>query len=98
VRTRFINPMIAALGWDVYYDLPGRADQHEVKERDSVEVEGKMKNPDYSFRLFDGSLGSMKRKFFIEVKRPAVNIESGAYPAPSLRLVGRSTHLHLNQL
>ena len=39
LRTRFINPLIAALGWDVYHDQPGRADQHEVKEEDSVEVE-----------------------------------------------------------
>ncbi|MRR35520.1 hypothetical protein EG829_12745, partial [bacterium] len=42
LRTRFINPLIAALGWDVYHDQPGRADQHEVKEEDSVEVEGKI--------------------------------------------------------
>ena len=41
----------------------------EVKEEDSVEVEGKIKNPDYSFRLFDSSIGSMKRKFFMEVSR-----------------------------
>jgi hypothetical protein len=57
LRTRFINPLIAALGWDVYHDLTYRADQHEVKEEDSVEVEGKIKNPDYSFRLFDSALG-----------------------------------------
>ena len=98
LRTRFINPLIAALGWDVYHDLPGRADQHEVKEEDSVEVEGKIKNPDYSFRLFDGSLGSMKRKFFIEVKRPSVNIEAGAYPAFQLRRYAWSADLPISIL
>lgn len=98
LRTRFINPLIAALGWDVYHDQPGRADQHEVKEEDSVEVEGKIKNPDYSFRLFDGSLGSMKRKFFMEVKRPSVNIESGAYPAFQLRRYAWSADLPISIL
>ncbi|MBP7070699.1 MAG: Eco57I restriction-modification methylase domain-containing protein [Methanothrix sp.] len=98
LRTRFINPLIAALGWDVYHDRPCRADQHEVKEEDSVEVEGKIKNPDYSFRLFDSSLGSMKRKFFIEVKRPSVNIEAGAYPAFQLRRYAWSADLPISIL
>lgn len=74
LRTQFINPFIEALGWRVCYTQPFRADQNEVKEEDSIEVEGKIKNPDYSFRLFDNSMGSMKRKFFIEVKRPSINI------------------------
>ena len=98
LRTRFINPLIKALGWDVYHELPCRADQHEVKEEDSVEVEGKIKNPDYSFRIFDGSLGSMKRKFFIEVKRPSVNIEAGAYPAFQLRRYAWSADLPISVL
>ena len=98
LRTRFINPLIAALGWDVYHDRPCRADQHEVKEEDSVEVEGKIKNPDYSFRLFDSSLGSMKRKFFVEVKRPSVNIEAGAYPAFQLRRYAWSADLPISIL
>jgi hypothetical protein len=98
LRTRFINPLIKALGWDVYHDLPCRADQHEVKEEDSVEVEGKIKNPDYSFRLFDNSAVAMKRKFFIEVKRPSINIESGAYPAFQIRRYAWSADLPLSIL
>jgi hypothetical protein len=75
LRTEFINPFFEALGWDVYHKQECRADKREVKEEDAVNVEGKIKNPDYSFRLFD------KRKFFVEVKRPSINIESGVYPA-----------------
>ena len=63
-----------------------------------MEVEGKIKNPDYSFRLFDSSLGSMKRKFFIEVKRPSINIEAGAYPAFQLRRYAWNAHLPLSIL
>ena len=98
LRTRFINPLIKALGWDVYHELPCRADQHEVKEEDCVEVEGKIKNPDYSFRLFDNSTVAMKRKFFIEVKRPSINIESGAYPAFQIRRYAWSADLPLSIL
>ena len=61
VRTQFINPFFEALGWDVYHKC--RPDYRDVKEEDAVKVEGKTKNPDYSFRLFDNSIGSMKRKF-----------------------------------
>ncbi|MDD1732028.1 MAG: restriction endonuclease subunit M, partial [Methanothrix sp.] len=63
-----------------------------------MEVEGKIKNPDYSFRLFDSSIGSMKRKFFIEVKRPSVNIEAGAYPAFQLRRYAWSADLPISIL
>ena len=79
LRTEFINPFFEALGWDVYHRQECRADKREVKEEDAVDVEGKIKNPDYSFRLFD------KRKFFVEVKRPSINIESGVYPAYQIR-------------
>jgi len=98
LRTRFVNPLVEALGWDVYHNQNCRADQHEVKEEDSVEVEGKIKNPDYSFRLFDNSIGSMKRKFFVEVKRPSINIESGAYPAFQLRRYAWSADLPISIL
>ena len=48
VRTQFINPFFDALGWDVYHKcIP---DNRDVKEEDAVKVEGKTKNPDYSFR------------------------------------------------
>ena len=53
LRTEFINPFFEALGWDVYHKQECRADKREVKEEDAIEVEGKIKNPDYSFRLFD---------------------------------------------
>ncbi len=98
LRTQFINPLIEALGWDVYHTQSHRADQHEVKEEDSIEVEGKIKNPDYSFRLFDNSMGSMRRKFFIEVKRPSINIESGVYPAFQLRRYAWSADLPISIL
>jgi len=92
LRTEFINPFFEALGWDVYHKHECRADKREVKEEDAVDVEGKIKSPDYSFRLFD------KRKFFVEVKRPSINIESGVYPAYQIRRYAWSADLAISIL
>jgi hypothetical protein len=92
LRTEFINPFFEALGWDVYHKQECRADKREVKEEDAVDVEGKIKNPDYSFRLFD------KKKFFVEVKRPSINIESGVYPAYQIRRYAWSADLAISIL
>lgn len=90
VRTQFINPFFEALGWDVYHKC--YPDYRDVKEEDAVKVEGKTKNPDYSFRLFE------KRKFFVEVKKPSINIESGVYPAYQIRSYAWSADLPLSIL
>jgi len=92
LRTEFINPFFEALGWDVYHKRECRADKREVKEEDAVDVEGKIKSPDYSFRLFD------RRKFFVEVKRPSINIESGVYPAYQIRRYAWSADLAISIL
>jgi hypothetical protein len=92
LRTEFINPFFEALGWDVYHKHECRADKREVKEEDAIDVEGKIKSPDYSFRLFE------KRKFFVEVKRPSVNIESGVYPAYQIRRYAWSADLAISIL
>jgi hypothetical protein len=90
VRTQFINPFFDALGWDVYHKC--RPDNRDVKEEDAVKVEGKTKNPDYSFRLFE------KRKFFVEVKKPSVNIESSIYPAYQIKRYAWSADLPISIL
>ena len=48
LRTEFINPFFEAQGWDVYHKHECCADKREVKEEDAVDVEGKIKSPDYS--------------------------------------------------
>lgn len=92
LRTQFINPFFEALGWDVYHKEECRPDKRDVKEEDAIDVEGKTKNPDYSFRLFE------KRKFFVEVKRPSINIESGVYPAYQIRRYAWSADLAISIL
>lgn len=70
----------------------GSPDKWEVIEEDKVEVKGQVINPDYGFRLNE------KKKFFVEVKRPYINIESGISPAYQLRRYGWSSNLSVSIL
>lgn len=100
-RQRFIDPLFAALGWDVAdeekrgpfadvileYSLRARGDhrrhldQLEAEEQEDHRVAEALaqnqdpgtvgvRRPDYSFRLFG------ERRFFVEAKRPSVEIKS----------------------
>jgi type I restriction-modification system DNA methylase subunit len=58
----------------------------------SLEVEGATKAPDYAFRI------GGTRKFFVEAKKPAVNIQYDFYPAFQLRRYAWSAKLPLSIL
>ena len=92
LRNEFVNPFFAALGWDMdnRQGLPG--DLKEVKVEESIRVEESIKNPDYSFRL------GRNRKFFVETKKPSIDIEGGVYPAFQLRRYAWSARLSLSIL
>jgi type I restriction-modification system DNA methylase subunit len=92
VRQEFINPLFRALGWDIE-NRAGRAEAYkEVIHEDVVAVAGAKKAPDYSFRI-----GGV-RKFFLEAKRPSVNIDEDAAPAFQLRRYAWSAKLPLSIL
>ena len=79
IRIQFINPLFEELGWDVN-NRQGYAMQYaEVVHEDRVKVAGQTKAPDYSFRI------GGTRKFFLEAKKPAVNIKENWEPAYQLR-------------
>ena len=79
LRIEYINPFMEQLGWDVNNTL-GYAEQYrEVVHEDRVKVAGQTKAPDYSFRI------GGQRKFFLEAKKPAVNIKTNWEPAYQLR-------------
>ena len=79
VRRDFIDPMFRALGWDVYNEK-GYAEQwREVVHEDAIRIGGATKAPDYSFRL------GGRRLFFLEAKKPAVNLREAPGPALQLR-------------
>jgi predicted type IV restriction endonuclease len=79
VRHEFIDPLFEALGWDIN-NTKGYAEQYkEVVHEDSIKIGGATKAPDYSFRL------GGRRLFFLEAKKPAVNLRDDPSPAYQLR-------------
>ncbi len=92
LRGEFINPMFEALGWDVY-NKKGYAEAYkDVIHEDAIKVGGATKAPDYSFRI-----GGV-RKFFLETKKPSVNIKEDPEPAFQLRRYAWSAKLPLSIL
>ena len=77
-RIHFVNPFFEALGWDIN-DKLGLGYDCEVIHEDSIIVDGVKKAPDYCFKI-NGT-----RKFFLEAKRPGINIKEHIEPAYQLR-------------
>jgi len=92
VRIDFINPMFAALGWDMD-NIAGYAEPYrDVVHEDAVKIGGTTKSPDYSFRI------GGQRKFFLEAKKPAVNIKFDVDPAYQIRRYAWTAKLPLSIL
>lgn len=90
LRREFLDPFFEALGWDVN-NRQGWAEAYkEVIHEDAVKVGGATKAPDYSFRI-----GGV-RKFFVEAKKPSVNIKDDFAPAFQLRRYAWSAKLPLS--
>jgi Alw26I/Eco31I/Esp3I family type II restriction m6 adenine DNA methyltransferase len=86
-RQEFINPMFKALGWDLD-NTQGYAEPYkDVVHEYSMKIEGASKAPDYSFRI------GGTRKFFVEAKKPGVNIKDDPRPAYQLRRYAWSAKL-----
>ncbi len=88
VRVQFINPLFEALGWE----MDDRGGRSEVKHEDKIAIAGKAKAPDYGFYL-DG-----RRRFFVEAKKPAVNLAADSQPAFQLRRYAWTAKLPLSVL
>ncbi len=77
LRQEFVNPFFAALGWDV-------GDSHQVLHEAGLKSGGSTKHPDYSF------LSGRRRAFYVETKKPAIDISQQIEPAGQLRSYGWS--------
>ncbi len=92
VRLEFIDPFFEALGWDVH-NKKGYAEAYkDVVHEDQVKVRGTTKAPDYGFRI------GGTRKFFVEAKKPSINIKDDVHPAYQLRRYAWSAKLPLSIL
>ena len=85
LRVAFINPLFVALGWNI-------GDLAQVSHEDRVLVDGKPKRPDYGFRVNGNT------QFFLETKKPALNLKDDPSPAYQLRRYGWSGNLPVSVL
>ena len=92
LRQEFLNPFFEALGWDMVNRLNRAPQYREVIHEDSLEDEGSLKAPDYAFRI------GTTRIFFVEAKKPAVDIRYAIHPAYQLRRYAWNAHLSLSIL
>lgn len=90
-RRDFIDPFFKALGWDVDNEQGYAESYREVIHEDRVKVERATKAPDYSFRL-----GGGKRLFFVEAKKPSVDVREDISPAYQVRRYGWSAKLAIS--
>ena len=78
-RIDYVNPLFAALGWDMG-NRDGLSELlRAVVHEDAIKIGGTTKAPDYSFRIAGA------RKFFVETKKPTVNLFLLEAPAFQLR-------------
>jgi len=92
IRVEFIDPFFQALGWDVR-NAQGYAEAYkDVIHEDALKIGGATEAPDSCFRI-----GGV-RKFFVECKKPSVNIKDSPHPAYQLRRYGWSAKLPLSIL
>jgi hypothetical protein len=91
VRREFIDPFFEVLGWDVNNTVGHAETYKDVIHEDAVKVSGVTKAPpDYSFRI------GGQRKFFVEAKKPSVNVKNEPAPAFQVRRYAWSAKLPLS--
>jgi predicted type IV restriction endonuclease len=89
-RHEFIDHFFEALGWDVNNKAGNAEAYKDVIHEDAVKVSGVTKAPDYSFRI------GGQRKFFVEAKKPSVNIKDAPAAAFQVRRYAWSAKLPLS--
>lgn len=93
LRREFIDRLFeVALGWDMT-NRAGLADAYkDVVHEDAIRIGKAHKAPDYCFRI-----GGV-RKFFLEAKKPHVQIQEDPISAYQLRRYAWSSNMHLSIL
>src|SRR5208282_3723615 len=94
LRHEFLDPFfnIKTLGWDVDNHAGYAEAYKDVIHEDTIKVGEATKAPDYCFRIGGA------RKFFLEAKKPSVDIKEDISPAYQLRRYAWSAKLPLSIL
>ena len=92
LRREFIDPFFEELDWDVTNKRGYAQAYKEVIHEDAIKIGGYTKAPDYCFRI------GGTRKFFLEAKKPSIDIKGDPHPAYQLRRYAWSAKLPLSIL
>ena len=92
LRREFLDPFFKALGWDIDNEQGYAEAYKDVVHEDAIRMGSATKAPDYCFRI------GAARKFFLEAKKPSVDIKQDISPAHQLRSYGWSAKLPLSVL
>ncbi|MDR3049417.1 MAG: N-6 DNA methylase [Elusimicrobiota bacterium] len=92
LRTDFLNPFFEILDWDIR-NTAGKSEAYrDVIIEDRIEIAGSNKAPDFCFKI------GKERKFYVEAKKPAVDIKNNIEPSLQTRRYGYSAGLMLSIL
>jgi len=94
LRNEFLDPLFQIIGWDVRNSSGKPSNQREVilEEGLKADANSNTKKPDYTFRLFS------QRKFFVEAKKPSVQIQQNDASARQVRRYGFTAKLKVSVL
>ncbi|MBI2472794.1 MAG: Eco57I restriction-modification methylase domain-containing protein [Planctomycetes bacterium] len=92
LRREIVDPFFEILGWDVNNEKGYAEAYKDVIHEDSIKIGGVTKAPDYCFRI------GGTRKFFVETKKPSINLKDDISPAFQLRRYAWSAKLPLSIL
>ena len=84
-RSDFIEPLLHALGWTQLSQADRTTNSTGYVREDVIAADGMSTVPDYSMFV------NGKRSFYIEAKKPSVNIETDKAPAFQIREYGWNT-------
>ncbi|WP_346397836.1 Eco57I restriction-modification methylase domain-containing protein [Pseudomonas syringae] len=94
LRTDFLDQLFSILGWDITNANGKTTSEREVLVEEGLRLRAgdNTKKPDYTFRLFS------ERKFFVEAKKPSVQIHVEAESAKQVRRYGFTAKLKVSVL
>jgi methylase of polypeptide subunit release factors len=93
LRNEFVSPFLMALGWNVYNEGGKIPYLRDVLVEETIEIKDDNKrNPDYTLRV------QGQRKFFLEAKKPSVDILNSTKAAFQTRRYGWNANLGISIL
>ena len=96
IRGSFIDLFFMYLNWDIHNQNLLPLTEKFVYAEEQISVNGNKKQPDYTFCQGNGGINN--RAFFVEAKKPAVNIDKDFEPAFQVRRYGWSAGLYISVL